>query len=101
MYRDDLSCAVADVTGESVAVIDHLGFQIYDPFDDDDNETLVLDCPFCGGTVLLSTTGPEALPEVAECVRCDTLFDYQEHEIYSRDLFTIDRTEERCLARAA
>ena len=85
MTQTELNRAVSTATSESVSTIKSIGFSLVeDPPEHEpaDQQILVLDCPFCGTTVLLSASGPEALPEFAECRRCDVVYDYSSDEVY-------------------
>ena len=85
MKQSELNHAVADATNETVSTIKSMGFSLADESTESDvadQQILVLDCPFCGTTVLLSANGPEELPELAECPNCDVVYDYADDEVY-------------------
>ncbi len=77
--------AVAHATGEPLATIHHLGFQLQaDPPHHDlepEDLHLAVACPFCGGSCALPA-GPVDPNLLAECDRCDVYFDFDVHEIH-------------------
>lgn len=87
MTRDQL-CEISRATGESHRTILNRGFSVFAPLEvvDDPEDLLTLRCPFCGNAILLSIDGPEGLPELAECDRCDFVFDYHDHEVEQMSL---------------
>ena len=105
MSRAELHLAVADATGEALATIDRLGFRLLtgDSLDEpcEDQPLLVLDCPCCGKPIVLSDGDPENLPAVAECGRCEAVFDYREDEVYAADLDDLELPMSRTYAPAA
>lgn len=84
MTQSELDCAVAKATGEPVSVIESRGFGLDRPSKHpiDDEPVLAVSCPFCGTAAILANT-PKELPEDAECGRCETVFPYDDDEIYS------------------
>ena len=90
MTQAQLNHAVARATGETITTIRSMGFKLVpdeiDEPDDAEEDYLWLDCPFCRSPVLLTDHGAEELPEIAECLACNTLFDYQQDEVYQADL---------------
>lgn len=77
MTQRQLESAVADATGESLDLVQELGFSLVAPERDDlEPEDLVLTvvCPSCRRTV--SYPGPmrDGVHPLAECVPCDLYF---------------------------
>jgi hypothetical protein len=105
MSHLSLHAAVASATGDSLATVERLGFQrkccAQHDRPDSDDPLAVIDCPFCGGTVVLAWDSGEGLPEFADCRRCETVFSYAAHEIYETDLFDIQVHEPRTMVPAA
>lgn len=101
MTQQELDCAVAEVTGESLATIQDRGFSL-DPTtgQDDDEPVFVILCPFCGAKAILAGNADE-LPEYAECGRCDTVFDYSDDEIETAWLNDLSIAPQRCFEYAA
>ena len=90
MTQTQLNRAVAKVTNENVRTIRSLGFELAPDLDsgdsDSDQQCLWMDCPICRKPVLLSCQSAEELPEFAECLGCDTIFDFEQDEIYQTEL---------------
>jgi hypothetical protein len=86
MTQLQLEEAVARVTGESLATIQRLGFQLQAEPPDHDLEPedlhLAVACPFCGGSCALPE-GPLVPDLLAECDHCDIYFDFQVDDIYA------------------
>ena len=105
MSRLSLHAAVARATGESLATVERLGFQhkccAQPDRPDADDPLAVIDCPFCGGTVVLAWDSGDDLPEFADCRRCETVFSYAAHEIYETDLCAVPVHEPRTMTPAA
>ena len=105
MTRSLLHATVARLTGESLATIQHIGFELdrHDRPDqpDADDPLAVIDCPCCGGTVVLAWNRSDELPEFADCRRCETVFSYATHEIYETDLLDVQVHEPRTMTPAA
>jgi ribosomal protein S27AE len=105
MTRSLLHTTVARLTGESLATIQRIGFGLdrrgrpADP--DADDPLAVLDCPFCGATVILAWDNGDDLPEFADCRRCGTAFSYAAHEVYDADLNDIAAQPPLACAHAA
>ena len=100
-----LHSAVARVTGETLATIQRLGFRlkrraVSDHLDSDD-PVAVIDCPCCGGTVVVAWNRTDELPEFADCRRCETVFPYSPHEVYESDLIDVPVAMPRTFASAA
>jgi hypothetical protein len=102
MTQQQLNRAVSKSTGETLATITARGFDIMpsrDDLHDDGPRYLWMDCPFCGHAVLLSTGGPDDLPEFAECSQCDTAYDYRGTEVFdSEALLLLDLVDESAVA---
>lgn len=86
MTEREFTRAVADATGEPRSLIRSRGFSLItadEPPEVDEPAHLGLSCPGCGAEVRLITAdaGADALPEFAECGRCDAVYGYDEDEI--------------------
>lgn len=85
--------AVARATGETPETIDRMGFghkrrsRPDQPTHDD--PIAAIDCPCCGGTVVLAWNRKDDLPEFADCRRCETVFPYAAGEVYETDLLDV------------
>ena len=105
MTRSSLLASVARVTGESLATVQRLGFRLqrrtrrHDLQSDD--PLAIVDCPCCGGTVVLAWNRIDELPAFADCRRCDTVFPYSAHEVYESDLDAVSVETPRAYAPAA
>lgn len=105
MTRSRLHAAVAQATGESLGTINRIGFSEdsdhrHDLFEVSDPLNVV-DCPCCGGTVVLTWNRFDKLPEFAECRRCETIVDYHPWEIYTMRLENIETPRTRTYVPAA
>ena len=99
-----LHAAVARVTGDALATVERLGFRFKrraKPEKSTDDPVAVIDCPCCGGTVVLAWNRKDDLPEFADCRRCETMFPYSEREVYEIDLLNVTVPEPMSCARAA
>jgi hypothetical protein len=74
--------AVADATGESLRAVRKHGFSLPGELESDDFE-LVLDCPFCGRPVPYPGRARDGSAFLAECLRCDVYFGFDEVEVYA------------------
>ena len=105
MKRSRLHAAVAQATGESLGTINRIGFSEEAPCGHDHSESSdalkVVDCPCCGGTVVLTWSRFDNLPEFAECRRCETIVDYHPWEIYLMHLESIELANPRSYVPAA
>ncbi len=84
MTQLQLDQAVARTTGESLATIGRLGFQLQpEPAVNLEPEDLHLAvaCSFCGSSCVLPA-GPVDPNLLAECDRCDIYFDFDVHDIH-------------------
>ena len=92
-----LHAAVARVTGETLATVERLGFRHKRRAQSDkpviDDPLAVIDCPCCGGTVVLAWNRIDDLPDFADCRRCETAFPYSEREVYEIDLLDVSIPE--------
>ena len=100
-----IHAAVARATGDSLRSINRIGFShmpdhVRDEVSPGDPLT-VIDCPCCGGTVVLSWDRAEALPEFADCRRCETIIDYHPWEVYRMRLDDIEIPMTRSYVPAA
>ena len=76
---------IAARTGESLAVIRRLGFQIKAvPHDEPvvGDLCLVVHCPFCRGSVPYPGRSRDGSPTLAECEACDVYFEFEDHDVY-------------------
>jgi hypothetical protein len=105
MTSSSLHSTIARITGETLATVQRLGFRLKRSARQDrpdaDDPLAVIDCPCCGGTVVLAWNRRDDLPEFADCRRCETVFPYSPHEVYESDLNDVQVRAPRCLAPAA
>jgi hypothetical protein len=105
MTRSHLHAAVAQATGESLRIVNRIGFSEDNDHQYDHSEVndplKVVDCPCCGGTVVLTWSRFDGLPEFAECRRCETIVDYHPWEIYTMRLENIEPAMSRTYVPAA
>jgi hypothetical protein len=85
MTRTQVNYLVAARTGESLAVIRHLGFQVKSepgrgPVADD--ICLVVHCPFCRGAVPYPGRARDGPAALAECEGCDLYFPFEDSEVF-------------------
>jgi len=88
---------VARTTGDTLATIERLGFREKRRSRPDhptqEDPLAVIDCPCCGGTVVVAWNRQDELPELAECRRCETEFPYADREVYEIDLLDVAISE--------
>jgi hypothetical protein len=105
MLVPSLHAAIARITGDSLATIKRLGFvqkrRRLSASPDTDDPLAVIDCPCCGGTVVLAWNRTDPLPEFADCRRCETVFPYSDTEVYEADLEAVPLPTSRTYAPAA
>ena len=105
MTRSQMNAAVVEATGESLSTVRGMGFSLdrqRKPRRSPQSEALpVIDCPGCGGVVVLAWSSAEELPEFAECRRCETAFGYYDREVYDASLDDITVAEHRTYLPAA
>jgi hypothetical protein len=85
MTQAQLDCAVAQILGESIRTVHHIGFSLVKSRQDDpepDEVRLVVDCPFCRGTVPYPGCGADGAPAMGECDSCDVEFPFEMDEVY-------------------
>jgi hypothetical protein len=85
MTRNQLSHLVAARTGESLAVIRRLGFQLErEPRDEPEAEEirLVVHCPFCRGAVPYPGRSRDGSATLAECADCDVYFEFADRDVF-------------------
>lgn len=105
MTRALFLSAVALATGENLRTIERIGFghksrtRRDEPTDDD--PLAVIDCPCCGGTVVLAWNRTDALPDMAECRTCDIAVPYSPAEVYEVSLDDVVVPTPCALASAA
>src|SRR5436190_6944053 len=105
MTRSRLHAAVAQATGESLGTINRIGFsEDFDhPHDlcESGDPLKVVDCPCCGGTIVLTWSRFDKLPDFADCRRCETIVEYHPWEIYLMRLENIEPAGKRTYVPAA
>lgn len=85
MTQQQLDCAVATATGESLRLVRHHGFSLLDRIGPDhsvDEILLVIDCPFCGGAIPIASVPAQTAQPTAECDHCELAFAYQPEDVY-------------------
>jgi hypothetical protein len=85
MTRSQLNSRIAARTGDSLAVIRHLGFQLKaEPGEEPAAEDicLVVHCPFCRGQVPYPGRSRDGSAALAECVECDVYFDFEDRDVF-------------------
>jgi hypothetical protein len=85
MTRNQVSHLIAARTGESLAVIRRLGFQLKsgpreEPADEDIR--LVVHCPFCRRQVAYPGRSRDGSTALAECADCDVYFEFEERDVF-------------------
>src|SRR4051812_48937934 len=94
MYPQTLCAQVARRLGEPLRVIESRGFQpasrTAEKYDGDDLDAV--DCPFCGGQVLVAVQGDTV---DAECRGCDTSFEASPEDVYTISLRETARPKAR------
>jgi hypothetical protein len=76
---------IAARTGESLAVIRHLGFQLEsEPREEPgtDDICLVVHCPFCRGQVPYPGRSRDGSVALAQCVGCDVYFEFEDRDVF-------------------
>lgn len=100
-----LNSTISRITGESVATIERLGFRHKRRTQPDqptrDDPLSVVDCPCCGGTVVVAWNRQDPLDEFADCRRCETVFPYSSDEVYEQNLLDVPVSEPLAYAPAA
>jgi hypothetical protein len=81
LTQSQIDQAVAQATGESLRTVRNRGFSEPALLEADDI-TLVLDCPFCGRAVPYPGRARDGSAVLAECLRCDVYFGFDETEVY-------------------
>jgi hypothetical protein len=85
MTRNQLNECVATRTGESLAVIRRLGFQLKSgPREEPVAEELclVVHCPFCRGPVPYPGRSRDGSAALAECDDCDVYFPFRDSDVF-------------------
>ena len=85
MTRDQLNHRIATRTGESLAVIRRLGFQLKpgpreEPAAEDIR--LVVHCPFCRGQVPYPGRSRDGSALMADCAECDVYFPFEDRDVF-------------------
>lgn len=105
MIRSLLHAAVARATGETLATVKRLGFHFNRRARPDkpttDDPLAAIDCPCCGGSVVVAWNRREDLPEFADCRTCDIAVPYSPSEVYEISLDDVAVPTPRALAVAA
>ncbi|MDR3623065.1 MAG: hypothetical protein P4L85_27175 [Paludisphaera borealis] len=77
MTQRQLEGAVADATGESLAMVRNRGFGLMTPVPPSpapEGLVLAVDCPLCRRPVAYPGRGRDGLLHLAECLPCDLYF---------------------------
>ncbi len=85
MTSAQLNHRIATRTGESLAVIRRLGFQIVSVPDEEpttEDITLVVHCPFCRSAVPYPGRSSDGSTAMAECDACDVYFGFTDHDVF-------------------
>jgi hypothetical protein len=85
MTRTQVNHLVAARTGESLAVIRRLGFQVKpEPNQEPVAEEIILvvACPFCRGPVLYPGRSRDGSAALAECAGCDVYFPFEDRDVF-------------------
>lgn len=102
MSRILLLSAIAIATGETLRTVERIGFRHTFRARREqrikDDPVAVIDCPCCGGTVVLAWKRTVELPEFADCRRCETVFPFTDSEVYETDLLAVPILEPRTYA---
>ena len=86
MTQAQLDFAVAQALGESIRTVHQIGFSLVISEQDErepDDLRLVVDCPFCRGTVPYPGCAADGAPAMAECDHCDVEFPFEVDEVYA------------------
>ncbi len=85
MTSAQLNHRIATHTGESLAVIRRLGFQVVSVLDEEpttEDITLVVHCPFCRNAVAYPGRSSDGSTAMAECDACDIFFDFADRDVF-------------------
>ena len=85
MTSAQLNCRIAARTGESLAVIRRLGFQLKsEPAEEPVAEEihLVVHCPLCRGQVPYPGLSRDGSAMMAECASCDVYFPFEDRDVF-------------------
>jgi hypothetical protein len=85
MTSAQLNTRIAARTGESLAVIRRLGFQL-EPAPQEEPAAeeirLVVHCPFCRGQVPHLGRSRDGSAAMAECAGCDVYFPFEDRDVF-------------------
>jgi hypothetical protein len=85
MTTAQLNSRIVACTGESLAVIRRLGFQLQaGPREEPASEEirLVVHCPFCRGQVPYPGRSRDGSSPMVECAECDVYFPFEDRDIF-------------------
>jgi hypothetical protein len=85
MTTAQLNHRIAARTGESLAVIRRLGFQLKSrPREEPAVEEirLVVHCPYCRDQVPYPGRGSDGSAALAECAGCDVYFEFEDRDVF-------------------
>ena len=85
MTSAQLNHRIATRTGEPLAVIRRLGFQIVSVPDEEpatEDITLVVHCPSCRGAVAYPGRSSDGSTAMAECDACDVYFGFTDGDVF-------------------
>jgi hypothetical protein len=94
MTRTQVSHLIAARTGEPLAVIRRLGFQLkHEPREASPSEELrlVVHCPFCRGAVPYPGRSSDGSATLAECADCDVYFEFTDRNIFPARSRAVER----------
>ena len=85
MTGAQLNTRIAARTGESLAVIRRLGFQLKPAPQEEpaaEEIRLVVHCPFCRGQVPYPGRSRDGAAAMAECATCDVYFPFEDRDVF-------------------
>jgi hypothetical protein len=94
MTRAQVSHLIAARTGEPLAVIRRLGFQLkHEPREESPSEELrlVVHCPFCRGAVPYPGRSGDGSATLAECADCDVYFEFEDCDVFPASSRALER----------
>lgn len=99
--KNSLVAAVARTTGESCSTIRQRGFtrlRVHPQHSQHGSLAIGLICPGCGEPLPLLQQPGDELPELAECLRCDAFYPYDNDELQVLDAIPLPLPEQPLIA---